>query len=137
MTKYLFEENYFHKIEDILSKFDEIEFAYVFGSFLEGKSFEDIDVALFVCRDMKPYKRLKFSMNVARKIEREIKPRREIDVKVLNYVPINFQYEVIKTGMLVFSRNEAKRIRYESHTISQYLDYEETSTWFDKKFLEV
>lgn len=127
MAKYTFEENYLHKIEDILSKFDEIEFAYVFGSFVESESFEDIDVALFVCRDMKPYKRLKFSMNVAR----------EIDVKVLNYVPINFQYEVIKTGIAVFSRNEANRIRYESHTISQYLDYEETSTWFDKKFLEV
>jgi hypothetical protein len=46
-----------------------------------------------------------------------------------------FQYEIIKTGKVVFARDEAKRIRYEAQVLSSYLDYKETSDWLDREFL--
>ena len=73
-------------------------------------------------------------MKVARKLEREIKPRFEFDVKILNHAPIEFQYEVIK-GKAVFLRNKTKKVEYESELILNYLDFKETYGWLDEEFL--
>ena len=123
------------KIEKVLDSFQEIEFAYLFGSFLERGVFSDVDIALYVSKNFSPYEKMKFSLNIGRGLERAIKPRCEFDIRILNHAPLAFQYEVIKTGKVVFSRDEAKRIRYEAHLLSTYLDYKGTSDWLDREFL--
>jgi hypothetical protein len=52
-----------------------------------------------------------------------------------NQAPIVFQYEIIKPGKVIFSRDEKKRIMYEAMMLSSYLDYKETSDWLDREFL--
>lgn len=123
------------KIGEILSRFEEIDVAYVFGSFLESDKFNDIDVALLISKELDPYKRFKFVMKIARELERAIKPRFEFDVKILNYSPVEFQHEVLKKGMVVLSRDENRRIEYESKLISTYLDFKGMYEFLDKKFL--
>lgn len=123
------------KIEKVLDGFQEIEFAYLFGSFLEREVCRDIDLAVYVSKDYSPYEKMKFSLKIGRELEKAIKPRCEFDVKILNYAPLSFQYEIIKTGKVLFSRDEVKRIRYEAHILSRYLDYKETSDWLDRGFL--
>jgi len=127
------------EIEGVLNRFQEIEFAYLFGSFIdiERDVFRDIDVAIYVS-SVSPfgaYEKMKLSLKIGRELEKVIRPRCEFDVKILNYAPILFQYEVIKTGKVVFSRDEVDRIRYEAKVISSYLDYKETSDWLDSEFL--
>ena len=124
-----------NKVREVLSKFQEIEFAYCFGSMLKNDTFNDIDVALHVSVDFSPYERVKFSLLVGRELEKAIKPRYEFDVRVLNQSPLYFQYEVIKTGKIIFSRDKVKRVRHETQILSDYLDYRETSNWLDKEFL--
>ena len=63
-------------IEKVLKGFKEIEFAYCFG-----ETFNDIDIALI--KDISPYEGLKLSLKVGRELERVIKPRKRIDVKIL------------------------------------------------------
>ncbi len=123
------------KIGEILSRFDDIDVAYVFGSFLGGDKFNDIDVALLVSKELNPYKRFKFGMKIAGELERAINPRFEFDVKILNYSPVEFQHEVLKKGMVVLSRDENSRIEYESKLISTYLDFKGMYEFLDKKFL--
>ncbi len=127
------------EIEGVLNRFQEIEFAYLFGSFIdiERDVFRDIDVAVYVSRvsPFSAYEKMKLSLKIGRELEKVIRPRCEFDVKILNYAPILFQYEVIKTGKVVFSRDEVDRIRYEAKVISSYLDYKETSDWLDSEFL--
>ena len=127
------------EIEGVLNRFQEIEFAYLFGSFIdiERDVFRDIDVAIYVSSvsPFSAYEKMKFSLKIGRELEKVIRPRYEFDVKILNYAPILFQYEVIKTGKVVFSRDEVDRIRYEAKVISSYLDYKETSDWLDSEFL--
>jgi len=125
------------RIEEVLSEFQEIEFAYLFGSFLKKDIFNDVDLAFYISIDFNPYNKMKYSLKVGRLIEKKIEPRYEFDTKILNHAPILFQYEIIKTGKVIFSRNETKRIRYEAMVLSNYLDYKETSDWFDKKFLAI
>jgi len=115
-------------IEKVLKGFKEIEFAYCFGSFLDKETFNDIDI-------IGPYEGLKLSLKVGRELERVIKPRKRIDVKILTHAPIALQYEVIKKGEVIFSKNDTMRKRYEAEVLSSYLDYKATSDWLDRKFL--
>ncbi|MCL7476426.1 MAG: nucleotidyltransferase domain-containing protein [ANME-2 cluster archaeon] len=77
----------------------------------------------------------RFSMLVARKLEQAIEPRMEFDVKVLNACPVNFQYEVITKGIMVYCKDEIQCIRYEESIIRDFLDYAPTSQWLDERFL--
>jgi len=44
-----------------------------------------------------------------------------VDIRVLNFAPVSFLYEVIR-GNLIFERNEEIRIRVVEQTIQRYLD---------------
>jgi len=123
------------EIGKIVSEFDYVSAAYVFGSYVHNDDFDDIDVALLISREPDPYKRFKFEMMVARELERRIKPRFEFDVKILNHSPIEFQYEVLKKGKAVFLRDRIENVEYESKTISNYLDFQTTAEYLNKKFL--
>ncbi len=122
-------------IGTIVGQFEGVDVAYVFGSFTEGDEFNDIDVALLLSKSLDPYKSLKFSLKVARVLEKGIVPRSTFDVKILNESPVEFQFEVLKKGVMVFSRDEDRRIDYEAETISCYLDLKYMYDWLDKEFL--
>jgi hypothetical protein len=123
------------QIGKIISEFDYVSAAYVFGSYAHNDDFNDIDVALRISNELNPYACFKFGMMVARELERRIKPRFEFDVKILNHSPIEFQYEVLKKGEAVFLRDRTENIEYESKTISNYLDFQTTAEYLNKKFL--
>jgi len=123
------------EIGKIISEFDYVSIAYVFGSYIHNDDFNDIDVALLISNELDPYTRFKFEMQVARELERRIKPRFEFDVKILNHAPIEFQYEVLKKGKAVFVRDRTENVEYESETISNYLDFQTTAEYLNKKFL--
>jgi len=123
------------EIGKIVSGFDYVSTAYVFGSYVHNDDFNDIDVALLISKELNPYTRFKFEMRVARELERRIKPRFEFDVKILNHSPIEFQYEVLKKGKAVFLRDRTENVEYESETISNYLDFQTTAEYLNKKFL--
>ena len=124
------------EIGKTVSGFDDVSAAYVFGSYAHNDDFNDIDVALLISKELNPYTRFKFEMQVARELERRIKPRFEFDVKILNHSPIEFQYEVLKGGKAVFLRDRTENVEYESETISNYLDFQTTAEYLNKKFLE-
>lgn len=123
------------KIGEAISRFEDIDLAYIFGSFLESEKFRDIDVAIVLNRELNAYKRFKFAMEIARELEKEIKPRFEFDVKILNYSPVDFQHEVLKKGIVIFKRDENRRIEYEATLITTYLDIRYMYDYLDKKFL--
>ncbi|MCK9564488.1 MAG: nucleotidyltransferase domain-containing protein [Methanothrix sp.] len=123
------------RISLILDGFEEINLAYVFGSFLERDDFHDIDVAIHLCKEQSPYQRFKLASKVARNLEKGILPRVDFDVRILNYAPAYFQYEVISKGIVVLERDREKRVDYEAHLISEYLDLKYMYDLFDQAFL--
>jgi hypothetical protein len=44
-----------------------------------------------------------------------------VDVRVLNFAPVPFVYQVIR-GMLIFDRNEDLRVHVVEETVRKYLD---------------
>lgn len=127
-------EDILKRIRQVLSGL-EIDLGYLCGSFLKNYEFKDVDVAVLTQKKLTSYEGFRFSMLTARKLEQEIEPRLEFDVKILNTCPISFQYEVISTGKLVFCRDELRRIRYEESVLEEFLDYAETLHWLDERFL--
>lgn len=125
------------EISKIIAELKEVDVAYIFGSFLESDEFNDIDVALLLSEDLglDSYKSLKFSLKVAGELERQIKPRFEFDVRILNIAPVEFQFEVIKKGRVIFSRDKSRKVDYEFEVISTYLDLKYMYDILDKKFL--
>jgi uncharacterized protein len=74
-------------------------------------------------------------MKVAGELERQTKVRFEFDVRILNIAPVEFQFEVIRKGRAIFTRDESRRIDYESEIISTYLDLKYMYDFLDKEFL--
>jgi predicted nucleotidyltransferase len=123
------------RISLILDGFEEIDLAYVFGSFLERDDFHDIDVAIHLCKEQSPYQRFKLASKVAGSLEQAVQPRIEFDVRILNNAPAYFQYEVINKGIVVLERDREKRVDYEADLISEYLDLKYMYDLFDQAFL--
>lgn len=124
------------KMKAILSEFDKIILGYIFGSVLKQNKFHDLDVAVYIKEDkLTPYKLFKLEMEIARKLEARLGYKIEVDVKILNYLPLYFQYMAIKEGIPVFVKNRLKRIDYETEIITRYQDYKVTLDWFDQQII--
>lgn len=129
-------KGYAPHVTEVVSRFEKIRFAYLFGSILESSQFRDIDVALYLPAEMDSYRRIKYGMKVARETEKALDYAKEVDVRVINDAPVEFQYEVVKTGKVVFSRDDKGRIRFEAQVLSSYMDYRETAGWLKRELLE-
>ncbi len=95
---------------------------YIFGSFLKSNRFNDINIGVLVSGERKPYEYFKYGMRIASVIEQRITPRCEVDLRLLNGAPVRFLYEVVRSGRLVFARDEDERISFEADVLTQYLD---------------
>ena len=95
-------------------------FAYLFGSYGRGKPgpLSDVDVAVFLegCKDYWD-KKLELIGEITRTLRTE-----EVDLVILNQAPLSLRFHVIKTGELLFSKDEFKRIEFEAKTFKFYCD---------------
>lgn len=108
------------KITHVLNKREEVEFAYLHGSFLEGE-FHDIDIALYLRKRMDEKEVLKYELSLEREVENIV--NLPVDVRVLNHAPLSFRFNVIKNGLLLLSRDEELRCDFECLTIAEHHDF--------------
>lgn len=94
-----------------------ILFAYVHGSLVEKGFFRDVDVAVWI---RNPGDAFKYEVNVSARLE--VCLNIPIDLHVLNMAPLPFKHHVLTRGRLLFSRDEAERMRIVDETIRQYAD---------------
>jgi len=97
---------------------DEVMFAYIYGSFTEGLPFHDIDVGVYTL-EITEEESTNYSLILGQILSKELQV--PVDIRVLNFAPVSFLYEVIR-GNLIFERNEEIRIRVVEQTIQRYLD---------------
>ena len=97
---------------------DEVMFAYIYGSFAEDLAFHDIDVGVYTL-EITEEESTNYSLILGQMLSKELQV--PVDIRVLNFAPVSFLYEVIR-GNLIFERNEEIRIRVVEQTIQRYLD---------------
>ncbi|MDD4255655.1 MAG: nucleotidyltransferase domain-containing protein [Methanofollis sp.] len=118
-----------------LSGVEDLLLGYLYGSFLVRSDFHDIDIGLIVSGERKPYELFRYTMEIASDLERCITPRYEVDLRILNTAPVEFQYEVVKTGRVVFARDESLRIAFEAEVLAKYLDLKPLYDRMDRALL--
>lgn len=102
----------------IIGTCKEGEFAYVYGSFIEGLPFHDIDIGIYTL-GVKEEDATCYALGLSRLIEAEVHV--PVDVRILNYAPVSFLYHVVR-GELIFVRNEDVRVGVVENTVRRYLD---------------
>ncbi len=126
MKRYVVKEEQYYKnisdVKEVLSKEDNILFAYLHGSFSNLVNFGDIDIAVFLKHV--PDNKLDiidFEFDLGNKIEKIV--LFPIDVRVLNLAPPPFRYSVIKKGLRLVEKDEKKRVDFETITLKEYFDF--------------
>ena len=111
------------KVSRILSEFGEIEAAYLFGSAASGKlrNRSDVDVALLLQRDVGRTRQLEIRLRLMALLEDVFE--RPTEVVIINDVSLLLFSEIVKAKKLIYEKDPAYRIQFESQKRREYLDF--------------
>jgi predicted nucleotidyltransferase len=108
-------------LSNCLEKEEPILFAYLHGSFAEERPFRDIDIAVFVDGSrISKARALDFEMSISLRLEKIIKM--PIDVKIINYAPLAFQF-YSTAGRLLICNEDDLRVDFLTTMRSIYFDF--------------
>ena len=115
-----------HNMESIIKVLEnesDILFAYLFGSFAKGTQNEnsDIDIAVYLIDEKILEKYPLYPSRIAINIENILD--KKVDVRLLNGSTLRFRNQVLMHGKLLHSKDEKKRIEFETSSLAQYYDF--------------
>lgn len=113
------------KIREALGSREEVRFAYLFGSRIEGVSRPESDLDLAIYLDKENTQKLDplFETRLALEIEKDIDEAFELDTLVLNQASLTLKYQVTTKGELIYYRDEAEARDYEALIRKKYIDF--------------
>lgn len=105
----------FPKIAEVLDRHPEVFAAYLFGSYAQGTEgpLSDVDIAyVFDPKAFRQRDHLYLDLQIDAELSQALHTD-EVDCKLLNKAPLEFQYEVINHGKLIYCRDEKLKAQYE------------------------
>jgi hypothetical protein len=111
-------------------------FAYLFGSHAGGRPHarSDVDVAVYVDPSVLPADFLKVRLRLAQAIAKAARLR-DVEVIVLNEAPLPLAGRVIRNRRVLYSTDEPARVRYESRTFREFVDFDRHAREIDRALL--
>lgn len=111
--------------------------AYLYGSAASGRTtpFSDVDIALYLSESLSPRNRLQLELGVEIALE-DVLGLTNADVRVINDAPLTVRGAIVQEGVLLYCRDEERRVDLESLTLKLYLDFEPTATMFQELFFK-
>jgi len=110
------------KVKPILEKKVNVLFSYLFGSSVhQAHATSDIDIAVFI----EPND-TKMLFSVEKDLDVELAPtfpQRRVDLLIINVAPLVIQFKAITESEVIFSRNEQKRVDFETAVLCRYFDF--------------
>lgn len=104
---------------------DAILFSFVHGSFLDDTKFNDIDVAIYIDEKMvSKDAAMDFEFNISNELEDIIEF--PVDVKIINYAPLGFQYHAT-SGKILTCKDSEFMVDKVAEIRILYLDFKLTS----------
>ena len=122
-------------ITKFLFQHQEIRIAYLYGSFIRGMQFEDIDVGIVLDSDFTPDHL--YQEGIALELEENLRNtcniKKPVDVRILNSVKnVRFLNSIMKNAKLLFSKNILEKARFESKILLDYFDMKPFYELYDK-----
>ena len=93
----------------------EIQFAYLFGSLTSGRTnpMSDIDIAIHIDPTSESFRDDPFHFELSLKADLVAALRTDrADLILLNHAPITLAHQVLRRGILIFSRSETARVNH-------------------------
>lgn len=128
-------EEIMRRMRKAVSTLPSLKIAYVYGSFLSRDDFRDIDIALLQDEHASRGSFDTYAASAGECLEEALDFRYECDVHILNEMPVWFRYEVIRSGIPLYVRNEDDRIDFEIGVMVEYLDMKSMYDLFDREYL--
>ena len=112
-------------------------FAYLFGSHARGTAApdSDVDVAVLLEDSVPPASYLDLSLRLAGELERAARVGPLEALVVLNEAPLPLAGRVVREGEVLYSRDEPRRVRYESRVFREFTDFDLQARRLDEEFL--
>lgn len=127
-------------IPKVIMRFSEdndIVALYGFGSLTCSslKPLSDLDFGILLSDSLNKRERFKKSINLLGILNETLKTD-DVDLVILNDDPIRFAYYILKTGKLLYCRDQNHLIDFIERTKKNYLDFKPTRDEFDRVFLK-
>ena len=125
------------KLKEIFKNYPYIASVYLFGSYVSGRisPMSDVDIEVLI---KEPYPKGRYLIHqmdyIAVKIEEVIK--KEVDTVEMNRQGLIFQYNVLRTGKLIYDADPSFRVNYVSRLISAYCDFEPTLRFMNNYYFD-
>lgn len=99
-------------------------FAYLYGSRATGRARpdSDVDIAVYLTPDILPERYLELRLRLATPFQRVM--RAEVEVVVLNEAPLALTGRVLRERVVIYSRDESARVRFERLARNQFFDFQ-------------
>ena len=100
-----------------------VALAYLHGSQATGHAtpLSDVDVAVVTVGELQPRDRLRLEVTLETALAAVLV--RDIDVRIINRAPLAVRGKVVQTGVLLYARDAATRIDFETAVRSAYFDF--------------
>jgi uncharacterized protein YutE (UPF0331/DUF86 family)/predicted nucleotidyltransferase len=102
-----------------------VDAAYLSGS-LSGRavfgSLSDVDIAILLADQIEKDRFLDYQLYFLAELTRRLESD-TLDVMILNQASLLLQLQVIKYGQILYSRDEKRRVAFETRAVMQYLDF--------------
>ena len=117
---------------DIFAQNDEIQLAYLYGSYARGiqKEFSDIDIGVLLKEDFKEPP-LYFA-ELSLKIEKYFKHEINVDLRIINNGTPRFLFGLIMNSKILFVRNKTIMHEFELNVIYMYQDIKPMLDKYDR-----
>jgi hypothetical protein len=101
-----------------------VQLAYLHGSAARGEATpsSDVDIALLCNEETSLSQRLRLMLDVSAELSRQAAIA-EADVRIVNDAPLVFRGRVASEGILLYARDDAQRVEFETRTRDEYFDY--------------
>ncbi|MDP3104628.1 MAG: nucleotidyltransferase domain-containing protein [Candidatus Methanoperedens sp.] len=117
----------------VLAEESDILFAFLFGSYAKGTQDDksDIDIAVYFKDESILERDPLYPSRLAIKIEKVLDKKKTVDVRILNGSTLRFRSQVLRFGKLLHSKDEKKRIEFETSSLLQYYDFKPHLEMYD------
>lgn len=112
---------------------DEVSSLYIFGSFARERENRESDIDIAVIIDESKLKKINYSL-----LKKEYYTAsagfslRPLDIVIMNTASPFLNHQVLKTGRILFDKNQNLRVRFTTKTIIEYLDFKPAQDVFLK-----
>ena len=111
--------------------------AYLFGSFAKDNDdkLSDVDIALLFDRKLTKEQMHQLEVKIW-SVLTEILRTDEIDLFVMNNIPLRMQFEIIYSGKVICNNDNNQRTDYEVRTCARYWDFKKYLDEYDRCSLQ-